>query len=49
MITFGATSWSQTTKELFTEKDERQPFYADSAYTDEEQKKLYKKNKVITE
>ncbi len=46
-ITFGATSWSQATEELLTEKDEGQPFYADSAYTGEEQEKLYKKKKVI--
>ena len=46
-ITFGATSWSQATEELLTEKDEGQPFYADSAYTGEEQEKVYKRKKVI--
>jgi len=46
-ITYGATSWSQATEELLTEKDEGQPLYADSAYTGEEQEKVYKKNKVI--
>jgi len=46
-ITYGATSWSQATEELLTEKDEGQPLYADSAYTGEEQEKLYKKKKVI--
>ena len=46
-ITYGATSWSRTTEELLTEKDEGQPFYADSAYTGEEQEKIYKKKKVI--
>ncbi|MBA7532585.1 IS5 family transposase ISPmar3 [subsurface metagenome] len=38
---------SQTIEELLTEKDEGQPFYADSAYTGEKQEKLYKKKKVI--
>jgi len=46
-ITYGATSWSQATEELLTEKDEGQPLYADSAYTGEEQEKAYKKKKVI--
>ena len=46
-ITYGATSWSQATEELLTEKDEGQPFYADSAYTGEEQEKVYKRKKVI--
>ena len=46
-ITFGATSWSQATEELLTEKDEGQLFYADSAYTGEEQEKVYKRKKVI--
>ena len=30
-----------------TEKDEGQPLYADSAYTGEEQEKVYKKKNVI--
>jgi len=34
-------------EELLTEKDEGQPLYADSAYTGEEQEKVYKKKKVI--
>jgi len=46
-ITYGATSWSQATEELLTEKDEGQPLYADIAYTCEEQEKVYKKKKVI--
>ena len=46
-ITYGATSWSQATEALLTEKDEGQPFYADSAYTGEEQEKVYKKKEVI--
>ncbi len=32
---------------MLTEKDEGQPFYADSAYTGEEQEKIYEKKKVI--
>ena len=43
MITFGATSWSQAIENLLTEKDKGQPLYADSAYTGEEQEKVYKK------
>ena len=46
-ITYGATSWSQAKEELLNEKDEGQPLYADSAYTGEEQEKVYKKKKVI--
>ena len=34
---------SQATEELLTEKDEGQPLYADSAFTGEEQEKVYKK------
>ena len=45
MITFGATSWSQAIENLLTEKDKGQPLYADSAYTGEEQEKVYKKKK----
>jgi len=47
MIAFGTTSWSQAMELLLTEKDERQPLYADSAYTGEDQEKVYKKKKVI--
>ena len=47
MIAFGATSWSQAMGQLLTEKDEGQPLYADSAYTGEDQEKVYKKKKVI--
>jgi IS5 family transposase len=32
---------------LLTKRDEGQPLYADSAYTGEEQEKVYKRNKVI--
>ena len=34
-------------EQLLTEKDEGQPLYADSAYTGENQEKVYKKKKVI--
>ena len=47
IIAFGATSWSQAMEQLLTEKDEGQPLYADSAYTGEDQEKVYKKKKVI--
>ena len=47
MIAFGATSWSQVMEQLLTEKDEEQPLYADSAYTGEDQEKVYKKKKAI--
>ena len=43
----GLAPGSQATEELLTEKDEGQPFYADSAYTGEEQEKIYEKKKVI--
>ena len=46
-VTDASVHDSQTTEELLTEKDEGQPFYADSAYTGEEQEKVYKKKKVI--
>ena len=46
-VTDASVHDSQTTEELLTEKDEGQPFYADSAYTGEEQEKVYKKRKVI--
>ena len=34
-------------EQLLTDKDNGQSFYADSAYTGEEQEKIYKKKKVI--
>ena len=36
-VTDASVHDSQTTEELLTEKDEGQPFYADSAYTGEKQ------------
>ncbi len=47
VVTNASVHDSQTTEELLTEKDEGQPFYADSAYTGEEQEKIYKNKKVI--
>ena len=47
IVTDASVHDSQTTEGLLTEKDEGQPFYADSAYTGEEQEKIYKKKKVI--
>jgi len=47
IVTDASVHDSQTTEELLTEKDEGQPFYADSAYTGEEQENVYKKKKVI--
>lgn len=46
-VTDASVHDSQTTEELLTEKDKGQPLYADSAYTGEEQEKVYKKKKVI--
>ena len=45
-VTDASVHDSQTTEELLTEKDEGQPFYADSAYTGEE--KGYR-NKPLTD
>lgn len=39
---------SQATEQLLTEKDKGQPLYADSAYTGEEQEKVYKTKGVIS-
>jgi transposase, IS5 family len=46
-VTDASVHDSQPIEELLTEKDEGQPFYADSAYTGEEQDKIYKKKKII--
>jgi len=46
-VTDASVHDSQPVEGLLTEKDEGQPFYADSAYTGEEQEKVYKKKKVI--
>lgn len=47
MVTDASVHDSQAIEGLLTEKDEKQPLYADSAYTGEEQEKVYKKKKVI--
>jgi IS5 family transposase len=46
-VTDASVHDSQPVEKLLTEKDEGQPFYADSAYTGEEQDKIYDKKKVI--
>jgi len=46
-VTDASVHDSQPVEGLLTERDEGQPFYADSAYTGEEQEKVYKKKKVI--
>jgi IS5 family transposase len=46
-VTDASVHDSQAIEKLLTEKDEGQPVYADSAYTGEEQKKVYKTKKVI--
>ena len=40
IVTDASVHDSKTTAELLTEKDEGQPFYADSAYTGQEQEKV---------
>ena len=44
-VTDASVHDSRATEKLLTEKDEGQPLYADSAYTGEEQEKVYKKEK----
>ena len=39
---------SQEIEQLLTEKDKGQPLYADSAYTGEDQEKIYKNKEVIS-
>ena len=46
-VTDASVHDSQATEKLLTEKDEGQPLFADSAYTGEEQEKVYTKKKVI--
>jgi len=46
-ITDASVHDSQPVEGLLEEKDEGQPFYADSAYTGEEQDKIYEKKKVV--
>jgi IS5 family transposase len=47
IVTDASVHDSQAMEQLLTEKDEGQLLYADSAYTGEEQEKVYKKKRVI--
>jgi IS5 family transposase len=47
-VTDAAVHDSQAIEQLLTEKDKNLPLYADSAYTGEDQEKIYKKKKVIS-
>ena len=46
-VTDASVHDSQAMEQLLTEKDEGQPLYADSAYTGEDQEKVYIKKKII--
>lgn len=46
-VTDASVHDSQPVEGLLEEKDAGQPFYADSAYTGEEQEKIYEKKKVV--
>jgi transposase, IS5 family len=46
-VTDASVHDSQVIEQLLTENDQGQPLYADSAYTGEDQEKVYKKKKVI--
>lgn len=48
-VTDASVHDSQPIENLLTEKDNGQPFYADSAYTGVEQEKIYKKKGVISQ
>jgi len=47
IVTDASVHDSQPIEQLLTEKDKDQPLYADSAYTGEEQEKIYNKKEVI--
>jgi IS5 family transposase len=47
VVTDASVHDSQPVEELLTEKDKNLPLYADSAYTGEEQEKIYKNKEVI--
>jgi len=47
-VTDASVHDSQAIEQLLTEKDKNQPLYADSAYTGEDQEKIYKKKEVIS-
>jgi IS5 family transposase len=46
-VTDASVHDSQPVDDLLTEKDEGKPLYADSAYTGEDQEKIYKRKKVV--
>ena len=48
IVTDASVHDSQAIEKLLTEKDKNQPLYADSAYTGEDQEKIYKKKEVIS-
>jgi len=48
IVTDASVHDSQAIEQLLTEKDKNQPLYADSAYTGEDQEKIYKKKEVIS-
>lgn len=48
IVTDASVHDSQAIEQLLTEKDKHLPLYADSAYTGEEQEKIYKKKEVIS-
>lgn len=47
IVTDASVHDSQPVEGLHTENDKGQPFYADSAYTGEEQEEIYKNKEVI--
>ncbi len=47
LVTDASVHDSQPVGKLLTDEDKDQPFYADSAYTGEEQEKIYKEKGVI--
>jgi IS5 family transposase len=48
IVTDASVHDSQAIEQLLTEKDKNLPLYADSAYTGEDQEKIYKKKEVIS-
>jgi len=48
IVTDASVHDSQAIEQLLTENDKNQPLYADSAYTGEDQEKIYKKKEVIS-
>jgi IS5 family transposase len=48
IVTDASVHDSQAIEQLLTENDKNQPLYADSAYTGEDQEKIYKKKEVLS-